>query len=781
MTPQVALTLGLVAVAVLLFLTEKIRVDLVALLVMVCLVISGLVTPAEALSGFSSPAVVTVWAVLILSAGLLRTGVAGVIGRQVLKFAGGGEVRLVALIMLTVGVLSGFLNDIGVAALMMPVVIDLARRTNLPPSKLLMPLAFASLLGGLNTLIGTPPNILISEFLRQFGLPTFRMFDYTPVGFVAMLAGIAFVVLLGRHLLPARDIGRSDGAVESEFELQERLFVLKVPEASILSGRTLAQIRLGRALGINVIAVLRDGDIELAPGAEKRLKDRDRLLVVGRLDHLDELRSRKHLLLRREAPQLSQLRSDEVGLAEVRIPQESKIVGRTLLGSDFRRRFGAIVLAIRRDGEAIVRGVDTTRIRAGDDLLIQAPRSILNELPGISEFEAVRLIGADELAADYSLEDWLIELEIPPQSMLIDKTLAESRIAEVFGLAVLGVRRDGRMELVPSPFVPLQEGDLLLAKGNPEDLETLRGLEKLEIERHQETKLEDLDTELVGFAEATLSPRTTVAGKSLRQIQLRERYSLSVLGVWREGRAYRTDLREMDLKLGDALLLHGPREGLSMFAKDPDFLMLTQSLQEAPRLEKAPWALAIMALVLLPVILGWLPIAISAVMGVALMVLSGSLTMEEAYQSIEWQAVFLIAGMLPLGIAMEQTGAARLLAEGVVALTGGGGPVLVLAGLFMLASLSSQIMPNPAVAVLLAPIAFNTAHDIGVSPYPMLMGVAVAASAAFLSPVGHPANVLVMGPGGYRFTDYLKLGIPLTLVTLGVTLVVLPLVWPFYP
>jgi di/tricarboxylate transporter len=180
-----------------------------------------------------------------------------------------------------------------------------------------------------------------------------------------------------------------------------------------------------------------------------------------------------------------------------------------------------------------------------------------------------------------------------------------------------------------------------------------------------------------------------------------------------------------------------------------------------------------------PVVFGWLPIPITAVAGVVLMVLSGCLTMGEAYRSIEWKAVFLIAGMLPLGIAMERTGAASFLAEGMVDLVGGLGPLAVLAGLFVLAALASQVMPNPAVAVLLAPIAYNTANDLGVSPYPLMMTVAISASAAFLSPVGHSANVLIMGPGGYRFADYTKVGIPLTLVVLVVAMLVVPIFWPF--
>ena len=235
----------------------------------------------------------------------------------------------------------------------------------------------------------------------------------------------------------------------------------------------------------------------------------------------------------------------------------------------------------------------------------------------------------------------------------------------------------------------------------------------------------------------------------------------------------------MSLRFGDALLLYGQRDRMRVLGLEPDFLVLTEAAQEAPRSNKAPIALLIMAAVLLPVAFDWLPIAITAVAGVVLMILTGCLTMDEAYRSIEWKAVFLIAGMLPLGIAMEQTGAANFLAEQVVNLVGPLGPRAVLAGLFILAALASQVMPNPAVAVLLAPIAFNTANDIGISPYPLMMAVAISASAAFLSPVGHSANVLVMGPGGYKFADYTKVGIPLTLVVLVVVLIAVPIFWPF--
>jgi di/tricarboxylate transporter len=234
----------------------------------------------------------------------------------------------------------------------------------------------------------------------------------------------------------------------------------------------------------------------------------------------------------------------------------------------------------------------------------------------------------------------------------------------------------------------------------------------------------------------------------------------------------------MALHFGDALLVYGPHQKLSVLGSDPDFLVLTEAAQEKPRRNKALSAVFIMLVVLLPVVFGWLNIAIAAIAGVVLMVVTGCITIDEAYRSIQLNAIFLIAGMLPLGIALQNTGAAKLLAEGMVFMVGPFGPTAVMAGLFIMAALGSQVMPNPAVAVLLAPIALNTAADMGISPYPLMMTVAISASAAFLSPVGHSANLLVMGPGGYKFSDYTRVGTPLTLVVMIVVLIVLPIFWP---
>jgi di/tricarboxylate transporter len=267
-------------------------------------------------------------------------------------------------------------------------------------------------------------------------------------------------------------------------------------------------------------------------------------------------------------------------------------------------------------------------------------------------------------------------------------------------------------------------------------------------------------------------------GKTLRAIDFRERYGLSVLAIWHGGRAYRYNLRDMPLRFGDALLIFGAREKLRLLAQDPEFLVLTEDVQPAPRLQKAPFAALLMLGVVVSVGIGVLPIAIAAVTGAALMVLSGCLTMNEAYRAIQWKAIFLIAGMLPLGVAMQTSGTAEFLAAGVQRLTEGYGVMVQLVGLFLLTGLAAQIVPNPVVVVLMAPIAISTAQSQGFSPYALMMVIAVAASSSFLSPVGHPANVLIMGPGGYRFKDYVKVGLPLLLLIMLVALLVLPVFWP---
>jgi di/tricarboxylate transporter len=777
---EIATVFAITALAVLLFITERVRVDLVALLVMASLALTGVLTPSEALSGFSNPAVVTVWAVLILSAGLSRTGVAGIVGHRVLGLGGNSELKIILLIMLMVGVLSGFMNSIGVAALFLPVVIDIARRTGIPPSKILMPLAFAALMGGLTTLIGTPPNILISEALRSANLEPFGMFDYTPTGVFVLITGVIFVVLIGRRLLPDRNIERETvhgGQADflELYDLQDSMDVVYLPDNSNLAGKTLGKSKLGSILGLNVLAIIHDGQTNLAPSAETVLQPGDRLLVEGNLDQLTELIGHRHLVVEDEKINLEKLISPDIDIVEVEITPKSFLVNRTLRQANFRQRYGVIVLAIRR-AETIWRtNLERISLQAGDKLLVQGKQAQLQVMDSQEEL----IVSPPHAAQVYQLEDRLMMVRLPEDSTLVGKSLKDSRLGDAFGFGVLSIIRDGKSHLMPEPDERLEAGDTLLVKGTREDLYTVDGLQTLRIDTEPIPELSDLETAEVGLEEAVLSPHTTLVGKTLREIHFRAKYGLSVLAIWREGRAFRANLGTMALRFGDAFLLYGSRDRIRVLGSDPDFLVLTEDAQEAPRTNKALLAVLIMVIVLVPVIIGVVPIAIMVVVGVALMVLTGCLTMDEAYRAIEWKAVFLIAGMIPLGIAMQVTGAASFVATWMVDILGVYGPTVIMAGLYLLTSLASQVMPNPAVAVLLAPVALNTASDLGVSPYPLAMTVAIAASAAFLSPVGHPANLLVMGPGGYRFSDYIKLGLPLTLLILVVVILVIPIFWPF--
>jgi len=466
--------------------------------------------------------------------------------------------------------------------------------------------------------------------------------------------------------------------------------------------------------------------------------------------------------------------NDEFVFAEIEVTDQFPHLGQTLVQNNFRHHYKVVVIAVWREGQPYHGMADNVPLEAGDVLLIQGYRADIDRLKDDSAF---RLSELQEARREW-LNKHLMTLNIPAESFLVGKSLAESHLSDAFGLGVLGIVREDKTHLLPTADATLQANDRIYVRGESGNLLALDDLQDIQIFADKEMDLSLLESDQVGVVEAMLSPHTRLEGKTLNELHFRDKYGLNVLAIWRGGKPHRLNLRDRKLRLGDALLLHGPHRRLKMLASDPDFLVLAEEIQEEPRLKKIPLALLIMAAVLVPVILGWLPIYISAIAGAALMILTGCLNMDEAYRFIDWRAVFLMAGMLPLGIAMENTGTAQFLAGGVIALVGDLGPLAILAAVFILTSLASQVMPNAATAVLLFPIALNTAANLGISPYPLMMTVAVSASAAFLSPVGHAANVLILGPGGYRFRDYLRVGIPLTLVVLAVVLLVLPIFWP---
>lgn len=780
MTYEIAAVLVILTGAVLLFITEWVRMDIVALMVLVILALSGLVTPTQALSGFSNMSVITVWAMLILSAGLAKSGVAHFVGGKVIQFAGGNHVRLVILIMVTAGLLSAFMNNIAVAAFMLPAVIDMSNRTGISSSKLLIPLAFACLLGGLSTMIGTPSNILISESLQVFGIEPFGMFDYTPIGLIMLTTGVLFITIFGYRLLPIRSKGKIVGKEEDYnnhdlFSIDERIFVVNLDKGSALNGKSLADSKLSAILGINVIAISRNGKTILSPASTETLHEGDQLIVSGRQEEILKISGKDQFIVGEQGISLKSILSDEVYLVEIEIGFGDPFARKTVEQIDFRKKYGVNVLAVDRDGVVKRTNLQGIKLVPGDKVLIQGSKSDIRKIEKETRV-SIKETGITDL---YRISERLLAIQIPTDSRLIGENLESSKLGDAFGLNVLGIRREEGQIFAPNPDQVIQEDDTLLVEGNPEDIDTILGLRDISFTPDLEFNLQDLVSDQVGFVEVVLSPRSTMHGKNLRQANFREKFGVTVIAVWREGIQYRSNLRDFKLRYGDALLLYGPREKFKFIGEEMDFIVLTEAAYEAPKMSKTITAVLVMVMVIIPVIAGWIPIAVSALIGIILMILTGCLTMEEAYRSIEWKAVFLIAGLIPLGIALEQSGAAEMLAESMISMIGVYGPLAVTAGLFIMTAVAAQIIPNAAVALLIAPIAYNTAMNLDISPYPLFMTVAVAASAAFLTPVGHPANLLVVGPGGYKFSDFFKIGVPLLIVVFVLLMITLQIFWPF--
>ena len=614
MTTEIALTLSILAVAVVLLVWEVLRADLVALLVLVALAFSGLLEPSEALSGFSDSAVITVWAVFILSGALAKTGVANRLGASILRLGGQRQGRLTSVIMMLGGSLSAFMNNVGVAALMLPVVTHVARKTRIAASKLLMPLAFGTLLGGMMTLIGTPPNILVSEVMTDFGLPAFSFFDFIYLGLPILLGGTLYMVLFGHRLLPEKDKSAelSSAGAEEHFGLSERFFALQIPEGSLLAGRSLAESRIGSALKLSVIGIRREGELTLAPSAAATLEEQDELIVLGRSDWLDELSNRRQIDLKPNperngewAEQVLQgMISKDLTVIEAQISEGSALVGKSLREVNFRQAYRGNVLAILGEERSFRTELQNVRLRVGESLLIHLARE---QMEALAESPDLKIIDEDVSLYPH-LGDRLLEVGIPEQSGLVGQTLAESKLADAFGLSVLALKRGERVRPMPSTQTELQAGDLLIVEGLEEDVLMLRALRDLKISRESSPSLEQLESDDVGLVEMVVAPRSGLNGRSLQEINFREKFGLSVLAIWRNGRSTRSNLREFKLRIGDSILVYGHRNRIRLLKSEEDFLVLGHEPEEAPRHEKSRTAMLIMAGVVASAGLGLLPI-----------------------------------------------------------------------------------------------------------------------------------------------------------------------------
>jgi di/tricarboxylate transporter len=601
MSAAVLITLAITVGALALFLWGRFRPDVVGIMVMTALLLSGVVTPAEGVSGFANEALLTVACMFVLSAGLVRTGAIDVLGRWVARVGRGSEARLLAVSFALVIPLSAFLNNTPVVAVMVPLVIGLSRSTGVRASRFLMPISFASQLGGTLTLIGTSTNLLVAGLVVELGLARIGLFDVTPPALLLTVLGVAYLLTLGRFLTPDRRASRD---LLERYELGEYLTVLE------LDGR-------------------------------------------------------------------------------------SPLVNRTLGESRFASRFGLEVVAVERDGERLARPDATTVIREGD------------------------LIVATGTAADIA------------------------RVEESAGVLI----RRG----VPAGAVPAAAPQSAAPSGE------------------------------VRLAELLVPPRSPVEGRTLERLRFRARYGVAVVGIRRHGETLHERLREVELTAGDLLLVQGTTAELRALHEGRDLTLVGVVDPPARRTRKLKIALPILIAVVAVAALDVLPILLAALVGVIAMFVTGCVTPEEAYQDVDWMVLVLLGSILPLGLAMQKTGAAELLATGAVRLHEPLGLVGVLAAFYLLTSLLTEVISNNATAVVLTPIAVATASSLGVSYLPFVMAVMMAASNSFMTPIGYQTNTFVYGPGGYRFSDFVRVGGPLNLLLTIAAAVVIPWFFPFRP
>jgi di/tricarboxylate transporter len=392
----------------------------------------------------------------------------------------------------------------------------------------------------------------------------------------------------------------------------------------------------------------------------------------------------------------------------------------------------------------------------------------------------VRASGEDWESVD-RLREYVSEVHIPPESPLVGKTLLESRLGNEFDLTVLAVDRNGESQTRITRDTVLLAEDKLIVEGSAESLMSARTTLGLVIEAERKLDLHRLEPGNLQVIEATLAPGSSLGKRSLREVRFRDRFGFTALAIWRHGEVITQKLRDIPLEFGDALLLQGPAHRIQSLQESKDFLVLEPIEVDPKRQHKAPIAIGALVLAVLLVLFAGFHISLAMVIASMIMVLTGCLSIDEAYESIDWRTVFLVAGMLPLGVAMETTGTAQYLADMLLGFMGGLGPVALLGGIYILAALITQPMSNAAAMVLVVPIAVDTAMSLGANHITFTMAVVIGAATSFLSPVGHKANVLVFGPGGYRFFDYTRVGVWLTIALLIVSMIFLPIIWPLFP
>ncbi len=618
-------TLIILALSAVFFVNGKLRSDLVALCALVLLIVFNILTPEEALSGFSNPIVIMMVGLFVVGGAIFKTGLAKMISSKILRLAGKSELKLFILIMMVTAFIGAFVSNTGTVALMLPIVVSMAASANISPGRFLMPLAFASSMGGMATLIGTPPNLVVDEVLSNAGFTDLSFFSFTPIGVICVLIGLVVLIPLSKFFLVKKEDGKD------------------------------------------------------------------------------------------------------------------------------------------------------TKTTTG-----HSPK---------------------ELAKKYQLSDNLYRIQIRPGSRIGGKKLQELNITQAYNLSILEIRRQsssqGRFlktvdQSLAGPHTELQENDILYVFGPFEKVNQFAKEQNLELtdthvsEYVEGAEVEKLSVREISIAEVLLMPDSKLINKAVKDSGFRDKYSVNILGIQRKGEYILNDIKDIKMHAGDILLIQGTWDSIArMSQKQSQWVVLGQPLEEASKVTldyKAPVAALIMVLMIAAMVFDFIPIPPVAAVIIAgiLMVLTGCFrNVEEAYKTINWESVVLIAAMLPMSLALEKTGASNLISEKLVSGLGDYGPLVLMAGIYFTTSLLTMFISNTATAVLVAPIALQSAIAINVSPYPFLLAVTVGASMCFASPFSTPPNALVMSAGKYTFMDYVKVGLPLQIVMGIVMVFILPLLFPF--
>jgi di/tricarboxylate transporter len=591
MSLEVIVVLVLVVVAVALFASERYPVDLVALMLMATLLLSGIVTAEEGISGFSNTATVTVGAMFILSAGLFKTGVVNAMGGWVVRMFKYNFWVALAFTMVVAGGLSAFINNTPVVAIFIPIMLGVARDMKLSVSRLLMPLSFAAMFGGTCTLIGTSTNILVSTIAERYGQPAFSMFEFAPLGLIFFGVGTFYMITVGVRLIPERK-----------------------PEG--------------------------------------------------------------------------------------------------------------------------------------------------------------------DLTEEFGMGDYITEIVLKPDARSVGQTVANCALVEEVGVEIIEVRREGKHLRLPARRMKLLSGDVLRVVGNVEKIRKLQERQGITLKAEAQLKAKDLESDETMLVEAVLAPNSKLEGKTLKQVRFRDVYGATALAIRHRGTLMRENVNTTRLRAGDALLIEARTEEVERLRDDAAFVVVSEVGLPTFRRKKVLPALAIVTGVVATAALGVFPIVVSAVIGCVLLVLAGCITLEEAYDAIDWKVIFLLAGALTLGVALEKTGAALFISQMLLSIFGTFGPVAMVAAFYLLTSLLTETMSNNATAVLLAPIAIATAVAMEADPRPFLMAIAFAASASFMTPVGYQTNTMIYSVGQYRFADFLRVGTPLNILFLIIASVFIPVFWP---